>query len=309
MAEKNSWDEKALSVLIDDPMNYLNRELSMLKFQRRVLFEATNPANPLLERVRFLGILGSNIDEFFMVRVGGLAMGSDGKKGRFYYEDMRPGDQLKEIRKEAHKLIRDAQDYFKEVLNPELADEGIEIFHYEDLSKTKKSRVDAYYKEVIFPVLTPLAFDPGHPFPHISNLSFNLAILVEDQYGIRHFARLKVPGSLPYFLPVHKAAYDSSPRAKRARKYNFVWISDVIMSNLADLFPGMKVIEAHHFHVVRNAEVELAGLAALLLGMINNAFVLLRLPFWSVPIAEGVILIIAIYLANINKRDVIQISM
>jgi len=207
MAEKNSWDEKALSVLIDDPMNYLNRELSMLKFQRRVLFEATNPANPLLERVRFLGILGSNLDEFFMVRVGGLAMGSGGEKGRFYYEDMRPGDQLKEIRKAAHKLLRDAQDYFKKVLKPELADEGIEIFHYEDLSNAvlkpeladegieifhyedlsnaQKSRVDAYYKEVIFPILTPLAFDPGHPFPHISNLSFNLAIFVEDQYGIR----------------------------------------------------------------------------------------------------------------------------
>jgi len=260
VTEENFQDEKTMSGQITDPKNYLNRELSMLKFQRRVLYEATNPANPLLERVRFLGILGSNLDEFFMVRVGGLAMGSDGKKGRFYFEDLRPDEQLKAIRKVAHKLIRDAQNYFKEVLKPELAKEGIEICHYEDLSKAQKSRVDAYYKEVIFPVLTPLAFDHGHPFPHISNLSFNLAILVEDQYGIRHFARLKVPGSLPYFLPVHKAAYDSSPRAKQVRKSDYVWMSDVIMANLAELFPGLKVIEAHPFHVVRNAEVELGGL-------------------------------------------------
>jgi len=259
VTEENFQDEKTMSGQITDPKNYLNRELSMLKFQRRVLYEATNPANPLLERVRFLGILGSNLDEFFMVRVGGLAMGSEGKKSRFYYEDLRPDEQLKEIRKKAHKLIRDAQDYFTEMLKPELADEGIEICHYEDLSKAQKSRVDSYYKEVVFPVLTPLAFDPGHPFPHISNLSFNLAILVEDQYGIRHFARLKVPGSLPYFLPVHKAAYDSSPRAKRVRKSDYVWMSDVIMANLLDLFPGLKVIEAHPFHVVRNAEVELGG--------------------------------------------------
>jgi len=252
VTEENFQDEKTMSGQITDPKNYLNRELSMLKFQRRVLYEATNPANPLLERVRFLGILGSNLDEFFM-------MGSEGKKSRFYYEDLRPDEQLKEIRKKAHKLIRDAQDYFTEMLKPELADEGIEICHYEDLSKAQKSRVDSYYKEVVFPVLTPLAFDPGHPFPHISNLSFNLAILVEDQYGIRHFARLKVPGSLPYFLPVHKAAYDSSPRAKRVRKSDYVWMSDVIMANLLDLFPGLKVIEAHPFHVVRNAEVELGG--------------------------------------------------
>ncbi|MFW5714626.1 MAG: polyphosphate kinase 1 [Brevefilum sp.] len=252
--------EPSLEDLINDPMNYINRELSMLKFQRRVLFEAKNPANPLLERVRFLGILGSILDEFFMVRVGGLTMSRDAKKGRFYFEDMPPTKQLQEIRKEAQRLIGDAQNFFYEALKPELADKGIEIYHYADLNKSQKARVDAYYQEVIFPVLTPLAFDPGHPFPYISNLSYNLAVLVEDQQRRRHFARLKVPGSLPYFLPVHKAAYDSSPRAKKVRKYDFVWISEVIMANLSDLFPGMRVIESHPFHVVRNAEIELQGL-------------------------------------------------
>jgi polyphosphate kinase len=253
-------EENKLAELIGDPLNYLNRELALLKFHRRVLFEAMNPENPLLERVRFLGIVGSILDEFFMVRVGGLAMGQGEKKDRFYFENLTPSMQLREIRKEARKIIRDAQDCFHDQLKPQLSDEGIEIYHYDDLSKAQKSRVDAYFKEVIFPVLTPLAFDPGHPFPYISNLSFNLAILVKDQNNYRHFARLKVPRSLPHFLPVHKAAYDSSPRSKRIQKYAFVWISEVIIANLSDLFPGMKIIEVHPFHVVRNAEIELQGL-------------------------------------------------
>ncbi len=260
MAKGEKKEQQSLTDMLDNPMNYLNRELSMLKFQRRVLFEAKNPHNPLLERVRFLGILGSILDEFFMVRVGGLTMGMDAKKGHFYYENLTPRRQLHAIRKEAKKLIGDAQDCFLDELVPQLAEEGIEIYSYDDLNKVQKSRVDEYYKEVIFPVLTPLAFDPGHPFPYISNLSFNLAVLVEDQYGLRHFARLKVPGSLPHFLPVHKAAYDSSPRAKRVSKYEFVPIDEVIIANLADLFPGIRVIEAHPFHVVRNAEIELQGL-------------------------------------------------
>lgn len=260
MKKEETQEIVPFSALIDDPMNYLNRELSMLKFQRRVLYEAKNKANPLLERVRFLGLLGSLFDEFFMVRVGSLTMETHLKKEQFYFENLSPEMQLREIRKEAHKLFQDAQDCYVDMLKPQLSEAGIKIFHYEDLNKAQRARVNEYYREVIFPVLTPLAFDPGHPFPYISNLSFNLAILLEDQRGTRHFVRLKVPGSLPYFLPVYKAAYDSSPRAKRVRKFDFVLMSDVIIANLSDLFPGMKVIEAHPFHVLRNAEIELQGL-------------------------------------------------
>jgi len=260
MDQVNLPETAADIAAVDDPMNYLNREMSMLRFHRRVLFEALNPENPLLERVRFLGIVGSILDEFFMVRVGGLQMGLDGNTEKFYFENLTPSKQLYEIRKEVKKLMQEAQDCFYKVLFPQLADAGIRIYHYPELNKSQKSRVDAYYQEVIFPVLTPLAFDPGHPFPYISNLSFNLAILVEDQKGTRHFARLKVPGSLPHFLPVHKAAYDSSPRTKRIRKYGFVSISEVIKANLDGLFPGMRVVEAHAFYVVRNAEIELQGL-------------------------------------------------
>jgi len=260
MGSENSEETKSLTALIDDPMNYLSREMSMLKFYRRVLFEAVNPETPLLERVRFLSILGSGLDEFFMVRVGGLAMGLDNDKERFYFEGMTPQKQLREIRKEATKIIGDAHECFFEMVKPQLDQAGIRIYHYDELNKAQKSRVDAYYKEVIFPVLTPLAFDPGHPFPYISNLSYNLAVVVADQDGVQHFARLKVPGSLPHFLPCHKAAYDPSPRVKQTKKHDFVWISEVIKANLADLFPGMTIIEVHPFHVVRNAEIELQGL-------------------------------------------------
>jgi polyphosphate kinase len=260
MPKEKPLDDKPNKRAIDDPMNYLNRELSMLKFHRRVLFEAMNPANPILERLRFLGIVGAILDEFLMVRVGSLTMELNGLKEGFYFENLPPQSQLREIRKEARKLIRYAQNYYYEVLKPQLADAGVEILGYDELNKSQRSRVDAYFKEVIFPVLTPLAFDPGHPFPYISNLSYNLAILVEDLDGEQHFSRLKVPGSLPTFLPVHKAAYDHSPRAKQARKHAFVGIAEVIIANLGDLFQGLKVIEAYPFYVVRNAEIELQGL-------------------------------------------------
>jgi polyphosphate kinase len=261
MSTDNPKDDQTVQVLsIDDPVNYLNRELSMLKFHRRVLFEAMNPANPLLERVRFLGIVGAVLDEFFMVRVGSLTIELNGQEGEFYFENMPPQQQLHEVRKEARKLIREAQDHFCQELKPQLADAGIEILAYSDLNKSQRTRVDAYFKEVIFPVLTPLAYDPGHPFPYISNLSYNLAILVEDLDGKRHFSRLKVPGSLPNYLPVHEAAYDHSPRAKTARKHAFVEIGEVITANLGELFQGLKVIEAYPFYVVRNAEIELQGL-------------------------------------------------
>ena len=248
------------STSLDDPMNYLNRELSMLKFMRRVLFEAKNEDNPLLERVRFLGLLGSIFDEFFMVRVGSLMISAQGKRDTFYFENLSPEAQLREIRKEAHKLFHDAQACYMDILRPQLFEAGVKITHYKDLNKAQRARVNAYYQEVIFPVLTPLGFDPGHPFPYISNLSYNLAIILEDRVGTRHFVRLKVPGTLPYFLPAYKAAYETSPRIKRIRKFDFVLISEVIIANLGDLFPGMKIIEAHPFHVLRSAEIELQGL-------------------------------------------------
>src|SRR6202051_4985567 len=181
---------------------YINRELSLLAFQRRVLEEAEDAANPLLERVKFLAIVGSNIDEFFMVRVSGLLeqpaagildVGPDG---------MSPGAQLVTIRREVKKLSSDVQRCLSDRLLPELREAGIQILEYSDLRPEQRAFADAYFTEVIFPVLTPLAFDPGRPFPHISNLSVNLAVLIRDADGHKHFARLKVPEKLPQLVAV-----------------------------------------------------------------------------------------------------------
>ncbi len=260
MTETEETDFKGFTEMIDDPLNYLNRELSMLKFHRRVLHEARNPDNPLLERVRFLGIVGAILDEFFMVRVGSLVLEKPGDQARFYFENKTPHQQLREIRKAAIKIMEEAQNCFRNTLQPLLAEQNIQIYHYHELKKSQRERVDAYYDEVIFPVLTPLAFDPGHPFPYISNLSFNLAIVVRGENGRRHFARLKVPGTLPHFLPVNKAAFDSSPLAKQGRKHAFVRLDEVITANLAGLFEGLEVLEVHPFHVLRSAEIELQGM-------------------------------------------------
>lgn len=146
MSEKEKFEETSSESIYFDPMNYLNRELSMLKFQRRVLYEAMDSTKPLLERVRFLGILGSNLDEFFMVRVGSLVMEADVSKKHFFFEGMTADMQLKEIRKECSKLIRDAQNYFYDVLCPQLSEAGVDIYHYADLNKAQRARVNEILK-------------------------------------------------------------------------------------------------------------------------------------------------------------------
>lgn len=240
---------------INDPMNFLNRELSILKFHRRVLAEAKDLSIPLLERVKFVGIVGSIMDEFFMVRVGTLLQQQGDVDSDFYYENMTPRQQLIAVRKEAQSIIKETQNYFLDVLMPELKANDIHILNYKELSKSQRQRVDDYFHDAVFPILTPLAFDIGHPFPHISNLSYNLAVIIEDEKNRRHFARVKIPDSLPYFLPLKKAS--TGRYTKESQKLEFVWIDQVIMANVHLLFPGLTVTEVHPFHVVRNAEIEL----------------------------------------------------
>ncbi|MFO7624958.1 MAG: hypothetical protein R6V73_11450, partial [Anaerolineales bacterium] len=159
---------------LNDPRLYVNRELSMLEFQRRVLEEAWDEKNPLLERVKFLSIVGSNLDEFFMVRVSGLKKQIDLGVLDLPPDGMTPAGQLAAIRKIALKIMTDARDCLRDDIQPSLNKTGIHILDYSELTERQKSTVIAYFEEVVFPVLTPLAFDPGHPFPHISNLSLNL---------------------------------------------------------------------------------------------------------------------------------------
>ncbi len=239
---------------LHDPALYVNRELSMLQFQKRVLEEAQNPATPLLERVKFLSILGSNLDEFFMVRVAGLQNQVEAGLQDTGPDGMSPRQQLDAIRVGYEALIEEAHRCRRDIFDT-LAVEGIRILNYTDLSEEQREIARSYFHETIFPVLTPLAFDPGRPFPHISNLSLNFSILIRDSSGDNHFARLKVPDTLPQLIALQKSAKASGP-------LDFVWIEQVIQVNLQALFPGMDVVESHLFRITRGAEAEIRELEA-----------------------------------------------
>ena len=220
------------------PTYYINRELGLLEFQQRVLEEAQDTNNPLLERLKFLSIVDSNMDEFFMVRVGGLTMQKEAGVVELSIDGKTPAEQLAAIRKVAQKLLGDTRDFWAQELKPALDEAGIHILEYQDLSKKEKDNIDSYFEEGIFPVLTPLAVDPGHPFPHISNLSLNLAILIRDKDGQEHFARVKVPASLPRLLPVKRSSGGVRKDGTVPHNHYFVWIEQVIAANLESLFPG-----------------------------------------------------------------------
>jgi polyphosphate kinase len=249
------------SVPLTDPSLYINRELGLLAFQRRVLEEAEDRGNPLLERVKFLSILGSNLNEFFMVRVAGLVSQMEAGITEAGPDGMPPRGQLIAVRREVKRLVADAYKCLAG-LEPELDEAGIRILDYSDLNDVQLRVAHNYFTESAFPVLTPLAFDPGRPFPHISNLSLNLAVLIRDTQGNERFARIKVPDSLPPLVPVNRSA---APRQKRRRPQShleFVWLEQAIAAHLGSLFPGMQVLETHPFHVTRDADMAIKELEA-----------------------------------------------
>lgn len=239
----------ARAAVLDNPSLYLNSELSLLRFQRRVLEEARDSRNPLLERVKFLAILSSNLDEFFMVRVAGLLQQLESGVETLSIDGRSPGAQLEAIREEGISLIEEAYATYQAALLPELAAAGITIAGYRSLNSSQRERLQGYFWESIYPVLTPLAFDRGRPFPHISNLSLNLAVVVRDAAGSEHFARVKVPDTIHQLVPVPQDSARQPPGDV------FVWIEELILANLHLLFPGLEIVEAHPFHVTRDAEV------------------------------------------------------
>ncbi len=253
---------ETVAIDLTSPSLYLNRELSLLEFQRRVLEEAWDETKPLLERIKFLAIFGSNMDEFFMVRVSGIRKQVEARIMEVSPNGMTPPDQLAAIRKLSQELMIEAQRYYQRKLLPKLDKEGVHIIDYQKLNKTQKERADTYFKEVVYPVLTPLALDPGHPFPHISNLSLNLAIVIRDKKGNEKFARLKVPDTLPRLLPIKRSSGGVRKDGTIPHQHYFVWLEQVIAANLNDLFPGMEVIAAHPFRIVRDADIEIQELEA-----------------------------------------------
>jgi polyphosphate kinase len=227
------------------PSRYLNRELSWLEFNARVLGLAEDPGQPLLERVRFLAISAQNLDEFFQVRVAGLAAQSDSGVLVASPDGLLADEQLRRIRPVVEALVARQEDLFAKSLVPELAAAGIELCAFAELGEEELTRASCLFDEKIFPVLTPLSVDPGHPFPYISSLSLSLAIIVTDPgTGEHRFARVKVPPIFPRWIPI-------SPG-------RFVPIEQVIAAHLPALFSGMEVVSCAPFRVTRDAELAIA---------------------------------------------------
>ncbi len=241
---------------LKSPELYVNRELSLLAFQRRVLEEAQDRTNPLLERVRFLSILGSNLDEFFMVRVAGLLNQVEAGALDAGPDGLTPAQQLEAIRAEFMGLWEQAHACRRSVFN-ELRDHGIFILDYSELTEAQQDYARRFFEESVYPVLTPLAVDPGRPFPHISNLSLNLCILIRDPQGEERFARVKVPDTISQLIPLQKPQRKPSTRPQA-----FVWLDQVIQAHIGALFPGMTILEAQPFHVTRDAEMAIQELEA-----------------------------------------------
>ncbi len=222
---------------------YLNREVSDLQLKARVLAIAEDAAVPLLERAKFLAIVAANLDEFYMVRVAGLKRQQSAGVTALSADGLTPTQQLATISRQVGRLMERHASVFVDDVLPALRERDIQILRWPELSKSQRHEMTAVFRERIFPILTPLAVDPGHPFPYISNLSLNLAVFIQDTDQHVRFARVKVPPLLPRLMPIEEGR-------------SYVPLEDVIAANLGDLFPGMDVLNSHVFRVTRDAELE-----------------------------------------------------
>lgn len=241
---------------------FINRELSLLEFQRRVLDEALDENNPLLERLKFLAIFGSNMDEFFMVRVSGIRKQVEARIMEVFPDGLTPPEVLAATRKISLELYGKALHFLNRKLRHRLDKVGVHLLDYAELNKSQVDKVNEYFHEIVFPVLTPLALDPGHPFPHISNLSLNLAIVVKDAKGREKFARLKVPDTLPRLVPIKRSSGAVRKDGTVPHHHYFVWLEQLIMANLSGLFPGLEVVAVYPFRIIRDADVEIQEIEA-----------------------------------------------
>jgi polyphosphate kinase len=222
---------------------FLNRETSDLHFKSRVLALAEDPVIPLLERAKFLSIFAGNLDEFYMVRVAGLKRQQSAGLTTLSADGLTPTQQLAAISKQVGRLMERHAAVFADDVLPALRERGIQIVRWPEISKSQRREMAAVFRERIFPILTPLAVDPGHPFPYISNRSLNLAVFIQDAEGRVRFARVKVPPLLPRLMPIEEGRC-------------YIPLEDVIAANVSDLFPGMEVLASHVFRVTRDAELE-----------------------------------------------------
>ena len=244
------------SKLMDARQLLFNREFSLLEFFRRVLEEGLDETQPLLERLKFLAIFSSNVDEFFMIRVSGLKEEFEHDLTEPSPDGMMPSDQLAEIRARLLPMLAEQSRCLLEELLPALKAQGIVVASYGPLSEEERASLQEYFDEQVFPVLTPQAVDPSHPFPYISNLSLNLGLMVAPlpEHGITsslvgkiepRFARIKVPPLVPRLIPIGK---DNS---------KFILLEDLIAANIRELFPRMRASACHAFRVTRDADIDI----------------------------------------------------
>ncbi|MEB3265150.1 MAG: polyphosphate kinase 1 [Cyanobacteriota bacterium] len=242
------------------PEHYINRELSWIEFNRRVLAQALNEYTPLLEQAKFSAIFSNNLDEFFMVRVASLKSQQEAGITTLSDDGLTPLQQLETIQARLRPLLEQQQQHYRHSLKGHLAEYGVHLLDYEQLNPEQKQWVDTYYQRSVFPVLTPLAVDPAHPFPFVSNLSLNVAALIRDpDSGQQQFARVKVPQKiLPRFVTIPVDLHGGSSRPV----YTAVPLEQLVAFNLQPLFPGMTVEGHYFFRITRDADLELRELEA-----------------------------------------------
>jgi polyphosphate kinase len=237
------------------PSLYVNRELSWVRFNERVLEEAHDYRHPLLERVKFLSIFSSNLDEFFMIRMSGLYWQMQYGSVDAPPDGMTPLEQLTTVQQALAPLLAQHMACWERDIRPQLLDAGVHVVAYEEIPSSTKKHLRQYFMESIFPALTPLAFDAAHPFPHISNLCMNLAIVVKDPERGEQFARLKVPRLFPRLLRIPREQPPAhEPDADAAR---FIWVEEVIAANLDLLFPNCDIVAVYPFRVTRDADPDI----------------------------------------------------
>ena len=255
IAETDKNDKRELQAG-EEPLpndRFFDRELSWLKFNKRVLELAQDEDLPVSERASFAAIFANNLDEFFMVRVAGLKRRIDTGIAVTAASGLSPRQQLRAISEQAHRLQDEHAHYIIDHILPDLAKEQIVLLSWDKLTAAEQERLSRYYRQQVFPVLTPLAVDPAHPFPYISGGSLNLAVLVENPAsGKSHFARVKVPGNLNRLVPVDDLTEDESTNVR----YGFITMENLIIAHLESLFPGMIIKEARSFRVTRNEDID-----------------------------------------------------
>ena len=255
IAETDKNDKRELQAG-EEPLpndRFFDRELSWLKFNKRVLELAQDEDLPVIERASFAAIFANNLDEFFMVRVAGLKRRIDTGIAVTAASGLSPRQQLRAISEQAHRLQDEHAHYIINHILPDLAKEQIVLLSWDKLTAAEQERLSRYYRQQVFPVLTPLAVDPAHPFPYISGGSLNLAVLVENPAsGKSHFARVKVPGNLNRLVPVDDLTEDESTNVR----YGFITMENLIIAHLESLFPGMIIKEARSFRVTRNEDID-----------------------------------------------------